>query len=40
MDNLAQHVGEKIKFFRKENGWTQSVLAEKMSTSKQTISKY
>ncbi|MDS2293868.1 S24 family peptidase [Streptococcus pneumoniae] len=40
MDNLAQHVGEKIKFLRKENGWTQSVLAEKMSTSKQTISKY
>ncbi|VSI05390.1 phage CI-like repressor [Streptococcus pneumoniae] len=40
MDNLAQHVGEKIKFFRKENGWTQFVLAEKMSTSKQTISKY
>ncbi|SND10895.1 bifunctional S24 family peptidase/transcriptional regulator [Streptococcus pneumoniae] len=40
MDNLAQHVGEKIKFFRKENGWTQSVLAEKMPTSKQTISKY
>ena len=33
-------IGERIKYFRENEGMTQSALAEKISTTKQTIYKY
>lgn len=34
------HTGELIKYFRKQRHMTQDVLAERIGTTKQTISKY
>lgn len=33
-------VGSKIKEFREARGWTQDQLAEKLNTTRQTISRY
>ena len=37
---LTKYIGEKIKSFRKEKNWTQEELAEKINTTKATISNW
>lgn len=40
MRDLSVYVGNKIKLFRESRGMTQSDLAEKLNTSRQSISRY
>ncbi|MGT2801011.1 repressor [Streptococcus satellite phage Javan292] len=40
MEHLALFIGSKIRQYRKQSGMTQTDLADKLHTSKQTISKY
>ncbi|WBY48586.1 helix-turn-helix transcriptional regulator [Latilactobacillus curvatus] len=38
--DINNYVGTKIKTFRESRDWTQDQLAEKLNTSRQTISRY
>lgn len=38
--SMAEHVGERIKFYRKQNRLTQEQLANKIHKTKSTLSKY
>lgn len=39
-DNISIYIGNKIKYFRKNNGWTQEELGKKLNTSKGRISNF
>lgn len=38
--DLKKYIGNQIKVFRKSTGLTQDELAQKLNTTKQTISRY
>lgn len=38
--DLSIHIGEKIKYFRKRNNWTQAELGNKLGLAKSTIANY
>ncbi|MFV8259985.1 helix-turn-helix domain-containing protein [Aerococcus viridans] len=39
-DNISIYIGNKIKYYRKNNGWTQEELGKKLNTSKGRISNF